>query len=62
MRRTELKNIVREFAAEMIATSEPFASGRFDDFTDEEQKLVGQEIEAIARRIRPEQAFIHHPD
>lgn len=57
MRRSELKNAVRRFAAEIISNSAPLASGHFEELTDEEMKLVDDEMGAIARRIEPEQAF-----
>lgn len=59
MRRTDLKNKARRFAAEILFQSEASASGHFDDCTDEERDLVDREMRAIARRLEPEQAFVH---
>ena len=54
-RKALLKDRARHFASEVIGSIEAVASGQFDylELTHEEMLLIGDEMQAISRRILP---------
>ena len=49
-RKTELRNLVREYFAQVIAQEE-LINPRFDDITEEEAEFCGAERDAISERL-----------